>query len=75
MEDAQTDAFYKFYEEIKEIEKKINEKNIIETKIKLIEFQLDFFANIDTMNYHEVLLIMNKIRVISIISNLKSFDF
>lgn len=75
MEDAQTDAFYKFYEEIKEIEKKINEKNIIETKIKLIEFQLDFFANIDTMNYHEVLLIMNKIRVISIISNLKSLDF
>lgn len=54
--------YLQFLDSLESIEKRIGQTSFIESKIELIQIQLDIFEDIDKMSYQEATDLLNKVK-------------
>lgn len=57
--------YLQFLDSLESIEKRIEQTSFIESKIELIQIQLDIFEDIDKMSYQEATDLLNKVKILN----------
>ncbi|ADR35308.1 hypothetical protein Sulku_2658 (plasmid) [Sulfuricurvum kujiense DSM 16994] len=57
--------YLQFLDSLESIEKRIGQTSFIESKIELIQIQLDIFEDIDKMSYQEATDLLNKVKILN----------
>ena len=57
--------YLQFLDSLESIEKSIGQTSFIESKIELIQIQLDIFEDIDKMSYQEATDLLNKVKILN----------